>query len=197
MSSLIQCPQNPNQKDNKKLASRSDGFTLVESLIAISILSIGLLLYATNWTANFGARSATQARSIAATQVAEIGNVLLANISDLSRDDSRGQVISRVQQFSNQLENHLNGFARANGYTCNQSVPRVIGNPDTSINIGNATLPRAWSQGAASCISINPMPNIGTQTNGVWVRIEANWIDAHTKEGQTENVSIYTLVSPL
>ncbi|MCR2745832.1 type IV pilus modification PilV family protein [Limnobacter parvus] len=179
------------------MAFKSGGFTFVESLIAISILSIGLLLYAANWTANFGAKSATHARSIAATQVAEIGNVLLANISDLNRTAPRGQVISRVQQFSNQLESHLNGFAGANGYTCDQSAPRVIGTPDTTININNSTLPRAWAQGAASCIKINPMPNIGTDTNGVWVRIEANWIDAHTQQGQSENVSVYTLVSPL
>lgn len=179
------------------MAFKNGGFTLIESLIAIFILSIGLLLYTTNWTANFGAKSSTHARSIASTQVAEIGNVLLANISDLDRDAPRGQVISRVQQFSSRLENHLNDFASANGYGCNRSVPRLTGNPDTSINLNNYTLPRVWSQGAASCITIDPIPNIGTQTNGVWVKIDAHWIDAHTKEEQTENVSVYTLVSPL
>lgn len=180
-----------------KLDSRKNGFSMVDALIAILVLSIGLVLYAKNWTANFGAKNSTHVRSIAATQVAEIGNVLLANISDLDRDTPRGQIISRMQQFSGRLEDHLNSFAGARGYECTSNGPRALGAPNNAIDLSQATLPRAWAQGAASCISIRPLPNLSTQTNGVWVHIEARWIDSHTRDNQTENVSVYTLVSPL
>lgn len=173
------------------------GFSLIDSLIAILVLSIGMVLYTKNWTATYGAKSSTHVRSIASNQVAEIGNVLLANISDLDRDASRGQIIARVQQFSNQLNQHLNSFARARGYECSGTGPRVINNADTTGNLNNSTLPRTWAQGASTCIDIRPLPNQSTQTNGVWVEIESSWIDAHTDSNQLERVSIHTLVSPL
>lgn len=180
-----------------KWDSRKNGFSMVDALVAILVLSVGLVLYAKNWTANFGAKNSTHVRSIAATQVAEIGNVLLANISDLDRDTPRGQIISRMQQFSGQLENHLNGYAGARGYECTSNGPRALGSTNNSMNLNDATLPRAWAQGAASCVSIQPLPNLTTQTNGVWVHIQVSWIDAHTRDNQRENVSVYTLVSPL
>lgn len=176
---------------------RKHGFSMIDALVAILVLSIGSVLYAKNWTALFAANNSTHVRSIAATQVAEIGNVLLANISDLDRDTPRGQIISRIQQFSAQLENKLNSYAIAKGYECTNNGPRALGAPNNAINLNQATLPRAWAQGAASCISIRPLPNLSTQTNGLWVHIQASWIDAHTRDEQTENVSVYTLVSPL
>ncbi len=170
---------------------------MIETMIAIFILSVGLVMYAKNWSANYSAKNSTHVRSIAAAQVAEIGNVLLANISNLDRDTPRGQIIARMQQFSTQLENHLNDYARARGYECTSSGPRSLNTPVASINLNAATLPRTWAQGAASCIRIRPLPNLSTQTNGVWVNIEANWVDAHTQDNQSERVSVYTLVSPL
>lgn len=179
------------------MASEQRGFTMVDSLIAVLVLSIGVVLYTKNWTANFGAKNSTHARSIAATQVAEIGNVLLANIADFDQDTPRGAVVSRVQQFSNALVNHINGFANERGYSCAAQGPRLKHATSTSSRLNNATLPRTWAQGAAACVSIKPMPNLNTDTNGVWVEIETSWIDSHTPRGQTESVRVYTLVSPL
>jgi Tfp pilus assembly protein PilV len=179
------------------LASEQNGFTMVDSLIAVLVLSVGLVLYTKNWTANFGAKNSTHARSIAATQVAEIGNVLLANIADLDQDAPRGAVVSRVQQFSNTLVNHINSFANARGYECGNQGPKLGGSATNSSSLNNSTLPRTWAQGAAACVSIKPMPSLNTDTNGVWVEIETSWIDSHTLEGQTESVRVYTLVSPL
>ncbi|HEX4878219.1 MAG TPA: hypothetical protein VFV39_00110 [Limnobacter sp.] len=187
--------QNP--KAGKKSGSSQGGVSLVEALIAILILSGGMVLYAKNWTANFGAKNSTHVRAIAASQAAEIGNVLLANIADLDRETPNGEVISRVQQFSNRLAEHLNGFAPARGYECVQGTPRSLGTPNTNINLANATLPRTWAQGAAACVRITPLPNLPTNTNGVWVQVEAHWVDSHTEKGSTESVSVYTLVSPL
>ncbi|WP_334120646.1 type IV pilus modification PilV family protein [Limnobacter sp.] len=180
-----------------KLDSRKSGFSLIDALIAILVLSIGVVLYAKNWTANFGAKNSTHVRSIAATQVAEIGNVLLANISDLDRDTPRGQIVSRIQQFSGALVNHLNGFARARGYECANNGPQALNAPNNAIDLNGSTLPRVWAQGAASCVKITPLPSQSTQTNGMWVHIEVRWIDAHTRRNQTESVSVHTLVSPL
>lgn len=181
-----------------KSDSKERGISLVDSLIAILVLSTGLVLYAKNWTANYSAKNSTYARSIAATQVAEIGNVLLANISELDRDEPRGQIVSRIQRFSNDLAAHLNNFAATGGYECAGGVPRAMttGN-GAARDLSESTLPRTWAQGAASCVTITPLPAQPTQTNGVWVQIRASWIDAHTRDGQTESVSIYTLVSPL
>lgn len=170
---------------------------MVDSLIAVLVISVGLVLYSKNWTANFSASNSTHTRSIAATQVAEIGNVLLANIADLDRDSPRGAVVSRVQQFSRALSDHLNGFASARGYQCGAQGPQLGGASTNATALNNATLPRTWAQGAAACIRISPMPNLSTDTNGVWVEIETSWIDPHTQSGQTESVKIYTLVSPL
>ena len=133
-----------------KLDSRERGISLVDSLIAILVLSIGLVLYSKNWTANYSAKNSTYARSIAATQVAEIGNVLLANISDLDRDEPRGQLISRVQRFSNDLASHINSFAASGGYECKEGEPRAITTGRGAIgNLSESTLPRTWAQGAA------------------------------------------------
>lgn len=180
-----------------KLDSKKRGFSLIDALIAILLLSIGVVLYTKNWTANFGAKNSTHVRSIAATQVAEIGNILLANISDLDRDTPRGQIVSRIQQFSQALVNHFNSFAPARGYKCTDNGPQALSTPDNAINLSSATLPRVWAQGAASCVRIRPLPSQNTQTNGMWVHIEVRWVDAHTRRNQTESVSVYTLVSPL
>jgi len=170
---------------------------MVDSLIAVLVLSVGLLLYTKNWTANFGAKNSTHARSIAATQVAEIGNVLLANIADFDQDTPHGTVVSRVQQFSRALEEHINSFSNARGYRCGNQGPQLGNVTANSNGLNNSTIPRTWAQGAAACVSIKPMPSLGTDTNGVWVEIETSWIDSHTQEGQTESVRVYTLVSPL
>ena len=179
------------------MASEQNGFTMVDSLIAVLVLSVGLVLYTKNWTANFGAKNSTYSRSIAAAQVAEIGNILLANVADLDQDTPRGTVVSRVQQFSNALVRHINSFANVRGYECSIQGPKLGSGSASNISLSNATLPRAWAQGAAACLSIRAMPNLNTDTNGVWVEIETSWIDSHTQEGQTESVRVYTLVSPL
>lgn len=179
------------------LDSRQHGMSLIDALLGILVLSIGLVLYARNWTANYSATNSTYSRSIAASQVAEIGNILLANIATFDSNSPRGQIISRVNQFSNQLETHLNSFALASGYECNNGIPKELSSPNSLINLEQSTLPRVWAQGAASCITIRPKPSLATGTNGVWVSIEVNWVDAHTPEEQTERVSVHTLVSPL
>lgn len=170
---------------------------MVESLIAILVLSAGVVLYAKNWSANFSATNSTHVRAIAAMQVAEIGNVLLANISDLGRDASRSQISARVQQFGANLQEHINSFGPAMGYRCTDQGPVPVNRVEDISHLNNATLVRTWSQGAASCVRITLLPNIATNTNGVWVKIETQWIDAHTLEGQLESVAVHTLVSPL
>lgn len=179
------------------MASEQRGFSMVDSLIAVLVLSVGLVLYTKNWTANFGAKNSTYVRSIAATQVAEIGNVLLANIADFDQDSPRGAIVSRVQQFSRSLTDHINSFANARGYQCGNQGPQLGHGTSPSNSLHNSTLPRTWAQGAAACVSIKPMPNLDTDTNGVWVEIETSWVDSHTQEGQTESVRVYALVSPL
>jgi hypothetical protein len=123
---------------------------MVDSLIAVLVLSVGLVLYTKNWTANFGAKNSTHARSIAATQVAEIGNVLLANIADLDQDAPRGAVVSRVQQFSRALVDHINSYASARGYECGKQGPKLGSGNSGSNNLNTSTLPRTWAQGAAA-----------------------------------------------
>lgn len=177
--------------------SKQRGVSLIEALIGIAILSVGSIWFAKNWSANFNAQSSTNSRSVASMQAAEIGNVLLANVSDLNKDTARGQVLNRVKRFSAELAGHLNSFAPAKGYECTDTGPNAIERAGSSSKLDKATLPRVWAQGAASCISITVDESIPTQTNGVWVKIETTWIDAHTQDGQIEGVSIYTLVSPL
>lgn len=178
------------------LDSKPRGFSLIDALIGIVILSVGLIWFTKNWNANFSAKNSTNSRSVAATQAAEIGNVLLVHVSDLDKTTAPGLVQARVQSFSDSLANHLNSFARAKGYECIGNEPHALGAPDLSINLNSATLPRVWAQGAASCVSITTLPFVTTQTNGVWVKVQVHWIDAHTQVGQSESVSIHTLVSP-
>lgn len=183
-----------------KLVSRKNGFSLVESLIAIFLLSAGIVLYAKNWTANFGAKNSSHIRTIAASQSADIGNVLLANISDLDKTTPRSQLITRIQQFSDQLQDRLNSYSVARGYECINERPRWVAGEGAPVNVNllnQATVARAWAQGAATCVSIKPKTGIHTSTNGVWVEIETRWIDAHSRDAQAEKVTVYTLVSPL
>lgn len=137
---------------------------------------------------------------MAATQAAEIGNALLANVADIDKGAPRGEVVSRVQQFSNELTREVNRLAESSGYECNNNKPVLKEKSLDKADLAESTLPRTWAQGASVCISIKPMPDETSKPNdpnGVWVLIEAHWIDPHTRDKQVETVSVHTLVSPL
>lgn len=173
---------------------------MIESLIGILILTAGVVLFSKNWGANLNAQSGASFRAVAATQAAEIGNVMLAHIANEGRAASHGQIVSKVQQFANDMNRHLNSFAEARGHQCNNQseAVRLTGHAArTQSELQQSTLARIWSYGPVKCIRITPLPNIHNHTNGIWVRVEAKWIAPQAANNQFETVSVYTLVSPL
>lgn len=174
------------------------GFSLIEVLISILILSVGLTVYAKTSSGLLGSSIDNSERQHAAVKAAELGMAIQAHVANMPNNANKQAIYNQARNFANRMQNDLDGVALTHGYRCTAArIPVALSGSGTSPNTSGSTLYSTFGQGPASCVSFVITPAGGDVAYGAaWVQTTITWLPIKSSDNSSSSITISTLVTP-
>lgn len=176
----------------------SAGFSLLEVLISILILSVGLTVYANTSSGLIGSSIDNSERQHAAVKAAELGMAIQAHVANMPNTANKQAIYNQARNFANRMQNDLDSAALTHGYQCTASrTPVLLSGSGAMPNNSGSTLYSAFGQGPASCVSFVITPTGGDIAYGAaWVQTTITWLPIKSSDNSSSSITISTLVTP-
>lgn len=179
-------------------AYKQSGFTLLEVLVSMAVLSVGATLYAKSMTSAIAISTDNAEKQQAAVVATDLNNVFAAHVAPLGPEASRGQVIERMQRLANQFEKEMEQLAKQRGYTCKAQKPAPLATSQSGkTDLLKASVLQNWTQGPPICLKIEIKPEVQTGFNGVWMETQITWVGLFSNDDQLQRIRLPSLIAPM
>lgn len=174
------------------------GFSLLEVLISILILSVGLTVYANTSSGLIGSSVDNSERQHAAVKAAELGMAIQAHVANMPNTANKQAIYNQARNFANRMQSDLDDAAVSLGYQCTSGgIPVPLAGAGATNGGTDSTLYKSFGQGPSSCVSFNVSAAGPDLTYGAaWVQTTITWLPVKSSDNSSSSITISTLVTP-